>query len=146
MSHEVVILPVEDILVRYAYLKEQIDKALDHSSGEWNSLQVIQQCISHPNTFHIWEILENGETAVIGVTRMVEYPNFKSLHIMAYSGKTIKDMIKWSRTFEGILEGFPNIDMIEMSGRRGWVKKLEKLGYTERYTTMRKSLKETINV
>jgi hypothetical protein len=146
MSYEVVILPVEDILTRYAFLREQIEKALAHSSGEWNSLQVIQQCISHPDTFHIWEIVEDGESAVIAITRMIEYPNFNSLHIMIYSGKTIKDMVKWSRTFEGILSKFPNIDMIEMTGRRGWVKKLEKLGYTERYTTMRKSLKETINV
>ena len=146
MDYEIVILPVEDILSRYAYLKEQIDKALDYSSGEWTTLQVIQNCIAQPNTFHIWEVTEKGKTAVIGVTRMIDYPNFTALHVMAYSGKTIKDMIKWSRTFEGILSKFPNIDMVEMTGRRGWVKKLEKLGYTERYTTMRKSLKETINV
>ena len=37
------------------------------------------------------------------------------------------------------------IDMLELTGRKGFVKQLEKAGWTERYTTMRKLIKEKAN-
>ena len=37
------------------------------------------------------------------------------------------------------------IDMLELTGRRGFVKQLEKAGWTERYTTLRKLIKEKPN-
>ncbi len=43
--------------------------------------------------------------------------------------------------FENKIKKYPGIDVLEDTGRRGFVKHLTKVGWKEQYTTMRKSLK-----
>ena len=146
MSYDIIRLDMEDVLSRYNLIKVSIDRALSYSSGEWTTSQIIRNCIADPSYYQIWEVVENGETQGFGSTRVIDYPNFTAMHVMTFSGRTSEDFQKWSERWDEILKEHPNIDIVELTGRRGWVKKLEKLGYTERYTTMRKSFKETIDV
>ena len=146
MSIEITQVVGEDILIKYNDLKPYIESALDHSSGEWTTEQIIQSAISHPSIFHVWEVFDNGTLVAIGTTRVVQYNNFVSLHIITLGGKTNDKMTEWTEEFSVHISQFPEIDCLEFTGRRGLLKPLEKAGWKERYTTMRKSLKETFDV
>jgi len=134
----------EDILVRYNELKVEIDKALDHSDGEWTAAQVVEAAIRDPNMFHIWEVLKDDSPICIATSRVITYNNFNSLHIITLGGSEIyAQMPDLITEFEQMIKKYEEIDYLEYTGRRGFVKQLNKVGWTERYTTMRKNLKET---
>jgi len=131
----------EDLLTRYTELRDKIDIALDHSNGEWTTLQIISNAITDPSNFHVWEVFTDGISSAIATTRFISYPNFNSIHITTLGGSG--DYTEWAKEFEKIIREYKHVDYLEFTGRRGLVKGLEKVGWTERYTTMRKHLKET---
>jgi len=97
--------------------------------------------------FHIWKVLKDNLPIAISATRVIQYNNFTSLHIMTLGGEDIKENIpEIILIFEDIIKKYEGIDLLEYTGRKGFVKQLTKVGWKERYTTMRKSLKENIDV
>ncbi len=141
MNYEIKQVIGEGLLLRYEELRGKIDIALKHSNGEWTAMQLVSNAITDPVNFHVWEILADGESVAIATTRFISYPNFNSIHITTLGGSG--DYPEWAMEFERIVKEFPYIDYLEYTGRRGLVKGLEKVGWSERYTTMRKHLKET---
>jgi len=137
----------EDILLRYKEIKIELEKALKYSSGEWSASQIVTKTISEPHLFHIWEISKDGSIVAIGSTRVLQYNNFVALHIITLGGKNIYDeMPNLITIFENIVKEYEIIDVLEYTGRRGFIKQLSTVGWEERYTTMRKSLKENLDV
>ena len=137
----------EDILIRYNELKKEMNKALEHSSGEWTAAQIVAKAISEPHMFQVWEILKDGYPIAIGSTRVLNYNNFVALHIITLGGsKMYDDMPQLITEFEKMIKEYESIDVLEFTGRRGFIKQLTTVGWKERYTTMRKSLKENIDV
>jgi hypothetical protein len=146
MSYEIRRLPVEEALERYTEFKEHIHSALKYSSGEWTAVQIMQSVITEPSIFQIWEILKDNCPVAFGTTKYLQYHNFTAMHIMTLTGDTDGDIVEWSRIFEEEMKNHPEVDCLELTGRRGFVKQLEKAGWDERYTTMRKSLKATLKI
>ena len=131
----------EDLLTRYNEIRGNIDIALIHSDGEWNSFQIVQSAISSPGLFHVWDILKDGVSVAISTTRFIEYNSFNSIHIITLGGVAQGDFPIWANQFEAMIKDFPQVDFLEFTGRRGLVKGLSKVGWNERYTTMRKQIK-----
>ena len=146
MSYEIRRLPVEEALERYTEFKEHIHSALKYSSGEWTAVQIMQSVITEPAMFQIWEILKDNCPVAFGTTKYLQYHNFTAMHIMTLAGDTDGDIVEWSKIFEEEMKKHPEVDCLELTGRRGFVKQLEKAGWTERYTTMRKSLKAALKI
>jgi hypothetical protein len=146
MSIDIVRLEVEDILKDYSEIEPEVAKALDHSSGEWTPLQVIQGAITDPALMHIWYVYDDGERVATGSTRIVQYNNFVAIHIITLGGKTNDKLIEWTEEFTEMMKEYTQIDCVEFTGRRGLVRPLERAGWKERYVTMRKSLKEDFTV
>ena len=137
----------EDILLRYNDIKEEFDKALEHSSGEWTAAQITSKAVSEPHMFQIWEVQKGNHWIGIASTRVMYYNNFVALHIIILGGSNMyDDMPELITKFEEIVKQYDNIDVLEFTGRRGFIKQLNTVGWKERYTTMRKSLKENIDV
>ena len=134
----------EDLLLNYERVKVKLEKALEYSDGERNATQIILSSISDPGIFQIWQIFKDGKGVALGSTRVVHYGTFTALHIITLAGETDGDLTEWAAIFEEEMKEQP-IDMLELTGRRGFVKQLEKAGWTERYTTMRKLIKEKPN-
>jgi hypothetical protein len=133
----------EDILIRYNELKIEIDKALEHSDGEWTAAQIVEAAIKDPTMYHLWEILMDGSPVAIATTRIINYNNFTSLHIITLGGIDIYlDMPDLVTDFEEMVKEYEHIDYLEYTGRRGFIKQLNKVGWKEMYVTMRKNLKE----
>ena len=131
----------EDLLLDYEVIKNELQKALEYSDGDRNATQIILDSISNPQIYQIWQIFKEGKGVALGSTRVVQYAGFRALHIITLAGKTDGDLSEWAAIFEEEMKEQP-IDMLELTGRRGFVKQLEEAGWTERYTTMRKLIKE----
>ena len=134
----------ENLLLNYQTIKIELEKALKYSDGERSATQIILNSISQPQIYQIWQISNDGKGVALGSTRVVQYEGFRALHIITLAGETDGNLSKWAAIFEEEMKEQP-IDMLELTGRRGFVKQLEKAGWTERYTTMRKLIKETPN-
>ena len=137
----------EDLLSRFDEIKTNIDKALFYSDGEWTSFQIVKEAISNPGFFQVWDIVDKDSKSVaIATTRFISYNSFNSVHIITLGGVAQGDFPIWAEEFEKIIKQFPQVDYLEFTGRRGLVKGLTKVGWNERYTTMRKQLKGDKNV
>ena len=137
----------EDLLSRFDEIKTNIDKALFYSDGEWTSFEIVKEAISNPGIFQVWDIVnKNNESVAIATTRFISYNSFNSVHIITLGGVAQGDFPIWAEEFEKIIKQFPQVDYLEFTGRRGLVKGLTKVGWNERYTTMRKQLKGDKNV
>jgi len=137
----------EGLLSRFDEIKTKIDKALVYSDGEWTSYQIVKQAIANPGLFQVWDIIDKtGQSVAIATTRFLEYNSFNSIHIITLGGIANGDFPLWAEEFEKIIKEFPQVDYLEFTGRRGLVKGLTKVGWNEKYTTMRKQLKGDNNV
>ena len=134
----------ENLLLNYQTIKTELEKALEYSDGDRNATQIILDSISQPQIYQIWQIFNEGNGVALGSTRVVQYEGFRALHIITLAGETDGNLSEWAAIFEEEMKEQP-IDMLELTGRRGFVKQLEKAGWSERYTTMRKLIKETPN-
>ena len=137
----------EDILIRYNNLKHEIDRALEHSDGEWTAAQIVEAAIKEPMMYHIWEIIKDGSPVAIGTTRVITYNSFTSLHIITLGGSEIYEQMPYLITeFEKMIKEYEHIDYLEYTGRRGFIKQLTKVGWNEMYVTMRKNLNASRSV
>jgi hypothetical protein len=85
----------------------------------------------------------DGSPVAIATTRIINYNNFTSLHIITLGGIDIYfDMPDLITNFEEMVKEYEHIDYLEYTGRRGFIKQLNKVGWKEMYVTMRKNLKE----
>ena len=134
----------ENLLLNYQFIKTELEKALEYSDGDRNAPQIILDSISNPQIYQIWAVFKDGNRVALGSTRVVQYAGFRALHIITLAGETDGDLSEWAAIFEEEMKEQP-IDMLELTGRKGFVKQLEKAGWTERYTTMRKLIKEKAN-
>ena len=134
----------ENLLLNYEVIRNELQKALEYSDGDRNAAQIILDSISNPQIYQIWGVYKDSNRVALGSTRVVKYAGFRALHIITLAGETDGDLCKWAAIFEKEMEEQP-IDMLEITGRRGFVKQLKEAGWTERYTTMRKSIKEIPN-
>ena len=131
----------EDLLLDYEVIKNELQKALEYSDGDRNATQIILDSISNPQIYQIWGVYSDSNRVALGSTRVVKYAGFRALHIITLAGETDGNLSEWSAIFEEEMKE-QSIDMLELTGRRGFVKQLEEAGWTERYTTMRKLIKE----
>jgi hypothetical protein len=141
----------EDLLLNYKEIKSQLEKALEYSDGERTAKQIILNSISQPQIYQIWRVFKDGLPVALGSLRYIKYEQFTAIHLTTLSGTTGKNLFdadvynEWADIFEKEIKKNTEIDMLEITGRRGFVRQLKKAGWTERYTTMRKSLKETLD-
>lgn len=143
---DIALMDVEDILADYNEIKPEIEKALVFSSGEWTANQIIRNAIAEPNLFQIWYVYDEGERIAIASTRILNYPNFNSIHIITLGGRTNNKFKEWTEEFLDIMKEYPHIDCVEFTGRRALVKRLEDYGWKERYTTMRIATRDSFKV
>jgi hypothetical protein len=134
----------ENLLLNYEVIRNELQKALEYSDGDRNAAQIILDSISNPQIYQIWGVYKDSNRVALGSTRVVKYAGFRALHIITLAGETDGNLSEWAAIFEKEMEEQP-IDMLEITGRRGFVKQLKEAGWTERYTTMRKSIKEKTN-
>ncbi len=138
------ILSQEECLKRWNEIEPCLERALKHSRGEWTPFQIMKEVMNNPSMFHIWDVLDpNGSTIAIGSTRILQYNNYRSLHIITLANIDKNVVFDSYSQVTTILEDEARkagLQRVEFTGRKGWLKVLKKLGYNEQYITMDKLL------
>ena len=62
----------EDVLTRYKEIKIGIDKALDHSSGEWTAAEMSRHVRAEPHLLQVWEVLKDNKAIAYSKTRVLQ--------------------------------------------------------------------------
>ena len=143
--YTVKIMEQEECLKRWGEIEPCLAKALVHSRGEWTPTEIMREVMRDPTQFHIWDIKANtGETVAFGSTRINRYNRYSSLHVITLANvegnkALFKDYIGIvSKVEEKAKEA--GLQRMEFTGRKGWLKVLNKVGYNEQYVTMDKEL------
>lgn len=108
-----------------------IDQALEYAGGTHLFEDVLDQILIGEMLF--WP----GKKSCL-VTEIVQYPRKRALHVFLAAGDLteIKSMEPDLRTFAKQLK----CDGLSLAGRRGWVKALRELGFTEGHSVVVKQL------
>lgn len=122
----------EEVLEQWPAISPFIDSFLKRGQGTSTVFDIAQKCISMK--YQCWVVTQNTDIICVCITKIDEYPEFNSLHIIGIAGK---DMSVWQH-FHPTLENFAKFNKcnrITQWGRAGWAKRLEDLEgqYGEKY-------------
>jgi deoxyxylulose-5-phosphate synthase len=130
---KVIQLSNTDIMQFWNVLEPAISKALATSEGEANTYYYLNKFSN--NDYQCWVVLnEDNDVVNVSTTRINTYPEHKSLHILTTTSVGVG---KWKEYKEAhhAIEQYAReqgCKRIEMYGRKGWSKVLNKLLGTQK--------------
>lgn len=137
---EIVMLPPELVLKHWFTISSLLEKALDKGQGETTLTDHMRNILN--NDTHCWIIGDDNYNIVgAGLTKINQYAEYKTLHIIVFSGNDIKEQSKVFPTVEEFARQI-GCKAIEQWGRPGWAKELPKYvpGFKQAYVVMKKDL------
>jgi len=137
---EIVILPPELVLKHWIAISSLLEKALDRGQNETSLTDYMRKILN--NEVQCW-IIGDDKHSIVGaaLTRVIQYAQYKTLHIIAFAGKDFEEQSKVFPTVEKFARQM-ECKAIEQWGRPGWAKELPKYvpGFKQAYVVMRKDL------
>ena len=115
----------EELAFKWSLYKPMVDKALEHGVGETTSHLLFVECMNL--TGQLW-VMEDSEGWVkgVGITRFLQYSNYKQLQVVTLTGK---DLLKDIKKYEKCIEHFAKntgCKNVSVYGRKGWDRILPK--------------------
>lgn len=140
MTETKLILP-NAIADNWHVIKPELVKALDHGANETSATEWLRRLISLEA--QLWHFSVDGEFKGLGLTQFIQYPNHKTLHLVACTGD---DWSAWAHLYYDV-EKFAKRNgciAVETWGRPGWSKVLPKHipGFETVYHVLRKNIHE----
>jgi len=133
----------DECIKEWTSISHFLNRALSHSRGEWTTNDILKRVLNDEGNFQIWEVTNDQKDVVaFASTRIINYNHFDSLHIIALTGVENDEFDKWEDYATEALEALvarvkkAGLERIEFTGRKGWMKRLKPLGWTEQYITM----------
>jgi len=140
---DIKMLSDNECIERWSDISYFLDEALSHSRGEWTTNDILKNVLNNPINFHVWEVInEAGDVVAIASTRIINYNHFDSLHIIALTAVENDEFNQWEDYATEALEALvvrvkkAGLERVEFTGRKGWMRRLKPLGWTEQYITM----------
>lgn len=128
----------QEILDYWEFLSRKIYAALDTGQGESSPVDICRKALN--NQAQIWVIQDEEGIKNVTVTEILQYSQHKTLHIITTTGDGWKEYKEEHKELEKYAKDIGAV-AIEMWGRKGWLRKLEPMGYKEAYTVMRMEIK-----
>lgn len=120
-------------------VKPMLEKGIAHGDGELHIDDLLKFLLER--TMQLWVLYNEseGQISMAGVTEIVNYPRTKVCRAVVLGGDGV-DM--WIQHISGIEEWAKsmNCDKVEAYGRRGLAKKMEQIGYQNKYVVIRKDI------
>ena len=120
-------------------VKPMLEKGIAHGDGELHIDDLLKFLLER--TMQLWVLYNEseGQISMAGVTEIVNYPRTKVCRAVVLGGDGV-DM--WVKHISGIEEWAKsmNCDKVEAYGRRGLAKKMEQIGYQNKYVVIRKDI------
>jgi len=118
-----------------------IGRALAEGGGEYR-IDDIREMASDGRV-QVWAFLENGEHQGVAVTQLVRYPRQLVAQIFLGAAKDgfSEQWLPWLEGIEAWAKVAHGATGMEIIGRPGWAKRLQKFGYRQTQVVMRKELR-----
>jgi len=131
----------DNIEAWWPLVQEYLISALKYSLGEYSIGDIKSACKS--KNMQLWvEMGKKAEGAC--VTKINQYPQKKVLVVLLAGGEIFGDRnFQLIEESEGLLTRFAkekNCDYIQLFGRRGWIKKMNKLNYDHSRVVLTKEI------
>ena len=143
MKSYVILEPTSMEACKMAFLLTPfIAPAIEQSFGEMEISDVFESILHE--TEKVWLVCErdSGKLVGVAVTEVTKYPACQRLRVVFLGGS---DMDGWRDQLDESFCAFceeHKLSDIEVVGRKGFTRSLEKLGYCPTYTVLLKSMKE----
>lgn len=117
------LLSVEELVARETELTPMIQEALETGQGERGFNDYVQLLIQ--GEAQVWLVEAEDNILAVCMTKFIQYPNYKSLHVVALTGD---GWYEWGPSAHETLEVFAKetgCSKIEIWGRKGWERALK---------------------
>lgn len=114
-----------------------IERALLYSDGKYKLDDILKGIKSRD--LQLWAIARSKKITTVMVTKIICYPQKKSLLMMLYSGDSTKDTSKFLPMIYGWAK-YQGCEEVEMFGRPGWEKLLKSENFEKTFTVLRTKL------
>lgn len=121
-------------LIHWDQYKDDIKRALDKGCGEIEIQDVYKKL--QDGTMGLIDI--HGKASC--VVEFVDYDQMEALRVVALGGDGMDEWLEELLDFLYKWAAENHMDRVEHNGRKGWVRKLEKYGYRERYIFMTRDI------
>jgi hypothetical protein len=122
----------------WIFAEPYVKRALDHASGEFTPTDFRQSCIER--NLQLWLISHNERIVGAITTEIVVYPHRKHCRVITLAGS---EFMNWMQVADETLAAWATAqgcDALEAYVRKGFVPKLEPLGYKHRHSVVLKEL------
>lgn len=137
---KIILLTPDQTVQHWSTLSVLLQKVIEHGQGESTLTDYLKKILNE--YVQCWAVVDNELNIIgAGLTQYLQYSQYKTLHIIAFSGSNFEEQSKVFPTVEQFARD-SGCARIEMWGRKGWIKTLPKFvdGWEEAYIVMSKKL------
>ena len=137
----IVLVDRERILDAWRESEHLVQKALDHSIGEFDKFDILRFLLTQE--MQLWLAVDGEQIKGITVTQLIHFPRYKAMQVVLMAGKDAFN--GWFREMMAAVETHARVmgaKKIQECGREGW-ERMERrlnLGFKKAYTVMVKEL------
>jgi hypothetical protein len=132
-------IPPQEVPAVFPTVKKHLDRAVEYAHGTLGIDDVYHDLLKGKTI--LWIITKDDYSIISAViTDVNQYPKKKTIRVLMAGGDRLDD---WELRFcEALMEWANNIhaDGIEVIGRKGWERRLEKYGYKLAHTVLLKEI------
>jgi hypothetical protein len=135
---QIVPVSVAQLDMVWPKVKTYLGKAADYARDfidEDDAYRLIRE-----GKMHLQVIADDGEIIGASTTEIVEYPKCRTLRGIFISGERFDE---WREMYDQAMTAAAKncgAKFVELTGRKGWARRITDLGWREQYTTMVKEI------
>jgi|TARA_R110000796_G_scaffold225466_1_gene341868 hypothetical protein len=131
--------------ITFPHVSHLLEKAIAHSDGEYKIEDIFSSLLDGRLTLWVGCSEEHKRIVFAGVTSIINYPQYSALivtHVGGEDNKFIKYVNDiWHEDSELMRYAkLHNLKRIEILGRNGWLRVLNKVGFRKSYTALTKDI------
>lgn len=142
MGYLVSIIFDQDVVNLWDKILPYINRVTPYTDGRITSAGVLDRILKREA--NCWITYDDQSLDVVGfmITRIVQYDTVKALSVEQLAGDFFDQWIERANSALIILAQHENCNLIECVGRAGWERKLKRLGWKTRFTTVQLMINE----
>lgn len=119
--------------------KPMLQKGIDYGDGELDMDDILKFLLDR--AMQLWVLYNYTEDVIVmaAVTELITYPQKRICRFVTLGGGRVEDWMSYIEDIEGWAK-VQGCEAMEAFGRRGLAKKLEQVGYANKYVVIRKEL------
>ena len=131
------LVPPEYVDKEWPHVANLLAKAIQYSGGRWDIGSVYEEVKAGKQHLFLIYDENNKETKAAWTSKFVEHPGARSLQTLFIGGSGYDD---WFEEVNDFIRRWADDNVckfVEFIGRKGWERKLKKIGWTSEYYSYR---------